>query len=131
MTRDSLDIKARGAAARDEFLEALTSADKKEVYYGPIKRQDIKLFSVKPTKNKKTITSDECQSFAEIFSLFDEKKLNLRLIMDWPVFSKPWAIVNYDLKSRNNLKSVFRKLWLLLIPCRSRPTVYLHPLLML
>ena len=37
-----------------------------------------------------------------------KKKLNLRLIMDCLVFSKPWAIVDYDLKSRNNFKSVFR-----------------------
>ena len=52
MKKDSLDVKARGAAARDLFLTALGSEEKKEVYYGPIKRQDIKLFSVKEKKKK-------------------------------------------------------------------------------
>ena len=109
MTKDSLDIKPRGEKSRDLFLEALGSKEKKEVYYGPIKRQDIKLFSVKEKKKKKdTITSDECQSFSEVFALFDEQKLNLRSILEWPVFSKPWAIVNDDLKSRDNAKSTFR-----------------------
>ena len=28
--------------------------------------------------------------------------------MEWPVFSKPWAIVNEDIKSRDNAKSTFR-----------------------
>ena len=66
------------------------------MYYGTISRQEIQLFSTKAEKKKQTIESDECQSFAEVFSLFDEKKLNLKLVLEWPVFSKPWAIVNVE-----------------------------------
>ena len=105
MTNDTLDIKTRGAKSRDVFLEGLASREKKEVYYDSIKRQAITLFTAKEKRKKKeTITSDECQSFA----LFDEHKLHLRSILEWPVFSKPWAIVNEDLKSRDNAKSAFR-----------------------
>ena len=108
MKRDSLDIKSRGAALRDSFLGDLQTDTKKQVYYGTIKRQDIKLFSVKSKKKKITVASDECQSFSEVFALFDEKRLNLKMIMNWPVFSKPWSIVDEDLKSRDNAKSTFR-----------------------
>ena len=96
------------AALRDTFLGDLQSDTKKKVYYGTIKRQEIKLFSVKPQKKKLNVSSDECQSFSEVFALFDDKKLNLKMVMEWPVFSKPWAIVNEDIKSRDNAKSTFR-----------------------
>ena len=45
MRDDSLGVKQHGAVARDDSIEALTSENKKEAYYGPIKRQQIKLFS--------------------------------------------------------------------------------------
>ncbi len=46
-------------------------------------------------------------SFAEVFSLFDEKKLNLRKVMNSPVFSIHWAIVNEDMVSKINQKNQF------------------------
>ena len=40
--------------------------------------------------------------------MHDEKKLDLRKIMDCYVTSKPWAIVNEDKKSCNNNKYLFQ-----------------------
>ena len=120
MTIDSPDIKTRGAKTRDMFLEALSSKEKKEVYYDSIKRQDIKLFVVKEKRKKKeSVALDESQSFAEVFSLFDEHKLDIRSILQWPVFSKLWAIVNEDLKSRDNANSVFKNALQLMAPINS------------
>ena len=56
-------------------------------YYNPIKRNQLKLCK-KETKNKKhSISEDEDQSFTEILATFDQKKLNLRKIMDYCVTS--------------------------------------------
>ena len=35
---------------------------------------------------------DETKSFAEVLSCFDEKKLNLKFIINFPVTSKPHTI---------------------------------------
>ena len=51
---------------------------------------------------------DETKSFAEILSCFDEKKLNLKFIMNFPVTSKPYAICGVDGETRPNPKSLFR-----------------------
>ena len=57
---------------------------------------------------KQSIAVDEYQSFTEVFALYDQKKLDLWKLMEWPVTSQPWAIVNEDMKSRHNQKSFFR-----------------------
>ena len=103
MTRDTLDIKENGEVARDKFIEPITSIDNKQSYYSSIKKQNIKLF-----EKKQSIAVDEYQSFTKVFDPYDQKKLDLRKLMEWPVTSKPWAIVNEDMKSRNNQKSLFR-----------------------
>ena len=108
MTRDTLDIKEKGEVARDKFIESITSIDNKQSYYSPIKKQNIKLFNIKSSKKKQSIAVDEYQSFTEVFALYDQKKLDLRKLMVWPVTSKPWVIVNEDMKSRHNQKSIFR-----------------------
>ena len=94
------------------------------MYYGKIERKQVKLFHKKDTKKKDLIACDESQSFTEIFALFDEKKmLNIRAIMEWPVFSKPWAIVNEDMKSRDNQKSLFRNGLQAMSPLTSTNTI--------
>ena len=108
MTRDTLDIKEKGEVARDKFIESITSIENKQSYYSPIKKQNIKLFNIKSSKKKQSIAVDEYQSFTEVFSLYDQNKLDLPKLMEWPVTSKPWAIVNEDMESRNNQKSIFR-----------------------
>ena len=108
MTSDTLDIKEKGEVARDKFIESITSIDNKQSYYSPIKKQNIKLFNIKSSKKKQSIIAvDEYQSLTEVFALYDQKKLDLRKLM-CPVTSKLWAIVNEDMKSRNNQKSLFR-----------------------
>ena len=76
MTKDTLNIEERGVVSRDSFLKLLAT-DSKDAYYGPIKRQEVKLFNKKDNKKKTSISCDESQSFADVFVLFDEKKLNL------------------------------------------------------
>ena len=51
---------------------------------------------------------DEGQSFTEVLASFDQKKLNLRKIVEYCVTSRPWMIVNEEEKSRNSNKHLFR-----------------------
>ena len=64
----------------------------KKSYYDTIPSQ--KKITLQSTKlNKKlTMDEDETKSFAEILACFDEKKINLKFIMNFPVTSK--AICN-------------------------------------
>ena len=71
------------------------------------------------------IPTDEGQSFAEILTIFQGKQLDLKAIMDWPVTSNPWAIVNEDLKSRSNQKSVFRNMLQQISP--NPPSTFVPP----
>lgn len=52
------------------------------------------IFSIKIRTNKN-------KSFADIFTQFKGKKVNL-MIMDWPVKNKPYAIVAEYGKKRSN-----------------------------
>jgi hypothetical protein len=78
-------------------------------YSDPIKKQLVLTFD-KITEQKKrvSIVQDEGQSFAAILADYDEKKLDLRYIMEWPITSKPWAICNEQGVSRASTKSLFR-----------------------
>ena len=108
MKEDIIDIKERGKIARNEFISRFTKDGSKQSYYDPIKQQPVKLFEKKTDKTKNSITIDECQSFTEIFARFNQKTLDLRQIMEWPLTSEPWSIINEDEKSRANRKHVFR-----------------------
>ena len=57
-------------------------------------------------ENPVTIPLDESKSFRKILSRFEGKKLNLRMIMDCHITSKPYAIAA-DGKVRSNSKSLF------------------------
>ena len=61
----------------------------KKSYYDTIPSQ--KKITLQSTKlNKKlTMDEDETKSFEEILACFDEKKLNLKFIMNFPLTSKP------------------------------------------
>ena len=43
----------------------------------------------------------------EKLSRFDNKKLDLRMIINWPVTSKPYSICDENEKTRSNRKSDF------------------------
>ena len=108
MKADIIDLKNRGEVARDEFISRFTTERTKLTYYDPITRQDVKLFEKKKQQKKHSIPEDEGQSFTEILATFDQKKLNLRKIMEYCVTSKPWVIVNENEESRNSNKHLFR-----------------------
>ena len=113
MTKNVLSVRERGKEAMDMFIKRFTTSEddinnEKLSYYDPIKKQPMKLFNETVIKTKHTIPEDQGQSFAEILSIFDNRNLNLREIMEWPVTSKPWSICKEDSGSRSNQKSIFR-----------------------
>ena len=94
-----------------EFIRRFTLPDDTTTgksYYAPKKKQAVNLFKEGNTKKKRSIPEDEGQSFADILSIFDNKSLDLRKIMEWPVTNKPWSICKEENKSRANHKSLFR-----------------------
>ena len=52
----------------------------------------VNLFKEGNAKEKCSISEDERQSSAGIFSIFDNKNLDLRKIIEWPLTSKPLSI---------------------------------------
>ena len=52
----------------------------------------VNLFKEDNAKEKCSISEDEGQSSADIFSIFDNKNPDLRKIMEWPLTSKPLSI---------------------------------------
>ena len=103
MKYDIIDLKERGEIAQDEFVGRFKQDNTKLNYYDPIKRQPLALFEKKTTKKKHSIPEDKGQSFTDIFAMYDEKKLDLRKIMDYCVTSKPWA----SSMPGNNLDVIF------------------------
>ena len=106
-TKNVLSVREGGNEAMDMFIKRfITSGDdiNKEnlSYYHPIKKQPMQLFNETVIKTKHTIPEDEDQSFAEILSIFDNRNLNLREIMEWPVTSKPWSICHEDSGSKSS-----------------------------
>ena len=85
MKNDLKDLKTRGADARNEFIKRFTNSQSKETYYDPIKKQPLKLFEKKTTKKKDSIPEDECQSFTDVLTKYDQQKLDLRSIMKYCV----------------------------------------------
>ena len=107
--------KERGLERIDEFISRFTdfehpgrNKNKRASYYDSIKKEKVVSFQTVKKKTPVTIPLDESKSFGEILSRFEGKKLNLRMIMDWPVTSKPYAIAAEDGKVRSNSKSLFR-----------------------
>ena len=96
----------------DEFLSRFNyieypgrNESKRASYYYSIKKEK---FQTVKKKTLVTIPLDESKSFGEILSRFEGKKLNLPIIMDWSVTSKPYAIAAEDGKVRSNSESLFR-----------------------
>jgi hypothetical protein len=136
MVTNVLNKKDRGTQAKADFFEGITktaSNDKSEesvetsavsegnkeqatdsqnprpTYYDPIKRQPVHTFGTIGKQNKKmSIKVDEGESYASILADFDKKELDMRVIMDWPITSRPSAISNEQGGSRPSSKSLFR-----------------------
>ena len=98
--------KERGMETMKQFEVRFTIQESTEMskksYYDTIPRQKVITFQSTKPKKKLTMDEDETKSFAEILSYFDEKKLNLKFIMNFPVTSKPYAICGDDGKTRAN-----------------------------
>ena len=103
MKYDIIDLKERGEIAQDEFVGRFKQDNTKLNYYDPIKLQPLALSEKKTTKKKHSILEDKGQSFTDIFTAYDDKKLDLRKIMDYCVTSKPWA----SSMPGNNLDVIF------------------------
>ena len=132
MVENIITTKSRGLAGMKNFISRFTNmeegAERKETYYDSIKKQKVISFEAKKTNKTVTISQDENKSFGEILSRFEGKKLNLRMIMDWPVTSKPYAIAAEDGKKRSNAKSLLRNHLQLLCPEKpsSEPAPTIH-----
>ena len=98
--------KERGVEAMKQFEVRFTIQESTEMskksYYDTIPRQKVITFQSTKPKKKLTMDEDETKSFAEILSCFDEKKLNLKFIMNFPVTSKRYAICGDDGETRAN-----------------------------
>ena len=77
-------------------------------YNDSIKKQVCTFDKITDQTIKVSITEDEGRSFATILAEYDEKRLDLRYAMDWPITSKPWSICNEQGEIRTTAKSFFR-----------------------
>ena len=76
--------------------------------YDSMKRNQLEFFERETEKKKHFTPEDEGQYFTEILTTFDQKKLNLRKIIDYCVTGKPRSIVNKYERSHGDNKSIFR-----------------------
>ena len=61
-----------------------------------------------PTSRKrKTIPEDDCELLGNALAQFDEKRLYLKHVLQWPVTSKPWAFCSKFNTKRSSSKSLF------------------------
>ena len=84
---DIIDSKNRREVARNEFIQRFKKNYSKLKYDDPIKRNQLKLFEKETRKKKHSILEDEGQSSTKFLAIFDQKKLNLRKIIDYCVTS--------------------------------------------
>ena len=110
MVKNVKTTKTRGLERMDKFISRITdfeypgrNENKRASYY-----EKVASFQTVKKKTLVTIPLDESKSFGEILSRFEGRKLNLHMIIDWPVTSKPYAIAAEDGKVRSNSKSLFR-----------------------
>ena len=93
MVGNILTTKTRELDGMKSFISRFTNmkqeAEIKEIYYDSIKKQKVISFEAKKTNKTVTISQDENKSFFIFFPRFEGKKVNLRIITDWPVTSKP------------------------------------------
>ena len=75
-------------------------------------------------KKKHQITpEDECESLGNVLAQFDEKRLDSKHVLQWPVTCKPGTICSKVDQRRSSSKSLFRHNLLLTSPSLSMTTV--------
>ena len=102
-----------------EFFTRLTTtgADVADPKRAKCNEQKIYTFTNQQQKKKKhqTIPEDECDSLGNVLAQFDEKRLDLKHVLQWPVTNKPWVICSKVDQRRSSSKSLFRNNLLKLI----------------
>ena len=84
--------KEIGAKLRDAFCLRFTTDTQKETYFDKITKEPVMTFEkMNKTKEKKSpsVEGDEGKSFADIIMNFNEFKLDLSYLLQWPITSKP------------------------------------------
>ena len=81
--------KERGAKLRDAFCLRFTTDTQKETYFDKITKEPVMTFEKMKTKEKSpSVEEDEGKSFADIIMNFNEFKLDLSYLLQWPITSK-------------------------------------------
>ena len=131
MVRNVLSARKTGEDAITEFFKQFTTTGtdvtdpKRAKYNDPIKKQKIYTFTNQQQKKKKhqTIPEDNCKSSGNVLTQFDEKRLDMKQVLQWPVTSKPWAICSKVDQRRSSSKSMFRNNLQLISPSPCMATV--------
>ena len=124
MVRNVLSARKTGEDAITEFFKQFTTTGtdvtdpKRAKYNDPIKKQKIYTFTNQQQKKKKhqTIPEDNCKSSGNVLTQFDEKRLDMKQVLQWPVTSKPWAICSKVDQRRSSSMFLFRNNLLLISP---------------
>ena len=92
-------------------------------------RQHQKVVYFKAKQTKKTSTTDDNKSIGEVLSSFDQSKLDLRMLMDWPVTSRSYTITAKDEKVRADTlfitPQVYFKIIFNLLALSKQPRIHL------
>ena len=131
MVRNVLSAKKTGEDAITELFTRFTTTvtdvtdPKRAKYNDPIRKQKIYTFTNQQQKKKKhqKIPEDECELLGYVLAQFDEKRLDLKHLLQWPVTSKPWAICSKVEQRKSSRKPLFRNNLQLLSPAPSTATV--------
>ena len=59
-------------------------------------------------KKHQTIPENKCESLGNALAQFEDERLDLKCVLQWPVTSKPWAISSKVDQGRSISKSLFK-----------------------
>ena len=96
----------------DRYTKVRVIITAAKTYYDSITKQYSTIFlPEKQNKKEFVIPGYEGQSFVKIPAKFDDKKLYLKLVIDWWVIKNPWAICNENGKTTNNFACRLPQTW--------------------
>ena len=130
MVRKVLSARKTGDDAMTEFFTQFTTTSavidpKRDKYNESIKKQWIFTFTNQEEKKKKhqTIPEDNCESLGNILAKFDEKRIDLKHVLQWLVTRKPCVICSKVDQMISSSKSMFRNNLQLIFPVPYTATV--------
>ena len=108
VVRTVLSARKTGEDAMTEFFTRFTTTGA-DVTDPNKEAEDLHVHQPAIIKKKhQTVPEDECESLGNVLAQFDEKRLDLKHVLQWPVTSKPWAICSKVYQRRSSSKSLFR-----------------------